>query len=726
MSARTLKIRSEQNGLYSKKYLTRMRFTLPQDLMTTDAGNSYLSLQTQLMTLGGVPIDTKLPVSGQRRFFGFGNDATAYSPSCMIRTAKLFSQLSNKVIEEINYSNLRTANFESLQGDIDTFGSSTSFNGAALSEEIIRNIQDNWSQWTSGGSQELHIRLKDLFPSLNTAMYSLKQSPLIIDLEMEVNRDLINVMYQNALIQEPPTTTQGGGLGYVSTSVSPASCLVQAQVNTAYKNVQTPNLVQAPMVWVYQASNYAGETIYDARDANGNVLPTPYYIFNTKWAEADFAPLGFPDENVVMVQAMQQIKDNAGNVRGDFMIVDTLKATSVGINVDTATFEMNTQFQAVRNTYAGNTQVELNSLNPYIMSNTNYLKSSARDAADSQTMFESLRDTKSFVCTADEEDALAQLGLIANPSGAVIAGKSFLCYLKLTDNAALTTVATDEAGFSDAGVDYYVSNQSIQMPRLAPARMTIQSFDTATKVLTFTQDLTLKAGDGVNALGFFNINTEGAIVPSVFTSLYIFSVQDANQTILAGEIVAGAYPEISKAEIVLKQYPAIPNMKMPSIYRTFKCEPFNIATGFAELVQNFELEPNVYNAYVILPFPTAEHDLMSYGKGVAEWRATIDDIDLTNVNVLSDVTYPSTLYYDRLIDTFANSQMALRCLDGRVVGKMAGKTRIIPIKIYESVQNGQVVMSPSMKRLQVRMLAKAGSTIAAGTAFLFKELYQSY
>ena len=703
-----------------------MRFVLPQDLMTTDAGNSYLSLQTQLMSLDGVPIDTKLPATGTRKFYGFGNDTTAYSPSCMIRTAKLFSQMSNKVIEEINYSNLRTANFESLQGDIDVFGSSTSFNGSALSEEIISNIQDNWSQWTSGGSQELHIRLKDLFPSLNTAMYSLKQSPLIIDLEMEVNRDLINVMYQNALIQEPPSTTQGGGRGYVSTSVSPASCLVQAQVNTKYKNVQTPNLVPAPLVWIYQASDYAGETIYDARDANGNVLPTPNYIFNTKWVEADFEPLGFPSGDKVLLQAIQQIKDNAGAVKGDFTIVDSLTATSVGINVDTATFQMATEFQAVRNTYADNQQVELNSLNPFIMEATDYLKSTARNPADSLAMFESLRDTKSFTCTADEENALAILGLINNPTGAVVPGKSFLCYLKLTDNVALTTVATDEPGHTDNGVDYYVSNQSIQMPRLTPARVSIESFNTQTKVLTFTQDLELKAGDGVNALGFFNINTEGAIVPSVSTSLFIFSVQDANETILPGEIVRGAYPEVSKAEIVLKQYPAIPNMKMPSIYRTFKCEPFNIATGFNELVQNFELEPNVYNAYVILPFPTDLNDLVSYGKGVAEWRATIDDIDLTNVNVQSDVTYPSTLYYDRLIDTFANSQMALRCLDGRVVGEMAGKTRIIPIKIYESVQNGQAVMSPMMKRLQVRMLAGAGKTIAAGTAYLFKELYQSY
>ena len=121
MSARTLKIRSEQNGIYSKKYLTRMRFVLPSDLMMTDAGNSYLALQTQLMNADGTVIDTSLNATGAKQFYGFGNGSTAYSPSCMIRTAKLFSQISNKVIEEINFSNLKTANFESLQRVILTY-----------------------------------------------------------------------------------------------------------------------------------------------------------------------------------------------------------------------------------------------------------------------------------------------------------------------------------------------------------------------------------------------------------------------------------------------------------------------------------------------------------------------------------------------------------------------------------------------------------------------------
>ena len=720
MSARTLKIRSEQNGIYSKKYLTRMRFVLPADLMMTDAGNSYLSLQTDLMNADGTVIDTSLNATGAKQFYGFGNGWQPYSPSCIIRTAKLFSQISNKVIEEINYSNLRTASFESLQGDIDVFGSSTSFNGSALSEGVIKNIQDNWSQWSEGGSQELHIRLKDLFPSLNTAMYSLKQSPLIIDLEMEVNRDLINVLSQSAVIQEPPSVApNGGGKGFVSQELSPVTSLVQAQVNIKYQNIQTPNLVVQPTTWLYSASEYGAEAIYSVRDAQGDVQATPNYLLNTVWTDADYPIMGFPDNG--LVKAVQTIKNGAGETLQEFSIVDFQRGHTAGETYQT--IEMTTNFQAVRNTYLNDRDVTLSSLNPYT-STKNY-QAVAETLPDSQTRFQSLRDTKSMVISPAELTSLQALGLI-DTNGVVVPEMDFELSIRLAENIALTVVASDQV-HSDAGVDYDVSNQSIMVPRRTGGRMSLESFDVATGVLTFTQDLELAATATDIALGFYSIDSTGATVGS---NAILVSFADAksvgNEQQSSGFILAGAYPQISKAEIVLKQYPVSPNSKMPQLYRTFKCQPFNINAGFSEYVANFELEPNVYNAYVVLPYPTDTSDLISYGKNVFEYRVSLDDVDLTNVNVDFNPTRPSTLFYDRLIDTFANSQMALRSLDGRAVGLYANKTRIIPIKIYQAMVNGKAILSPSMKRLQVRLLADTQSTIDGGTAYLFKEMYMSY
>jgi hypothetical protein len=145
MSARTLKIRSEQNGRYSKKFLQRMRFTLPATEGLVDAGNSYLSLQTSLLDTSGFVIDTKQTEGGvSPYFYSFGDGTAPYSGSCLFRTAKLFNQQSGAVIEEINFQNHKTANFEALQHDIDTLGASTSFSGSALAESILDNIQSNY------------------------------------------------------------------------------------------------------------------------------------------------------------------------------------------------------------------------------------------------------------------------------------------------------------------------------------------------------------------------------------------------------------------------------------------------------------------------------------------------------------------------------------------------------------------------------------------------------
>jgi esterase/lipase superfamily enzyme len=166
-------------------------------------------------------------------------------------------------------------------------------------------------------------------------------------------------------------------------------------------------------------------------------------------------------------------------------------------------------------------------------------------------------------------------------------------------------------------------------------------------------------------------------------------------------------------------------MKMPSLYRTMRVEPFNIPIGFSEFVANFQIEANCYNAYVVLP-ALGSSSLMSTGKNVGSWRATIDEVDLTNVDVRISGDYPSTLYFDRLVDTFSNSQMQLRNLEGIATGAEAGKVRIIPIKIYSGMVNGSPILSPTMKRLQVRLLAEVGKQIEGGTAYLYKELYRQY
>ncbi len=731
MSARTLKIRSEQNGTYSKKYLTRMRFVLPSDLMMTDAGNSYLSLQTELFKADGSALDTKQAATGSEYYFSFGDGVQPYSASCIFRTAKLFSQLSGAVIEEINFQNHKTANFESLQNDIDTLGASTSFSGAALATEVIKNIQSNYSIWTEGGKQELHIRLKDLFPSLNTAVYSLKQSPLIVDLELEVTRDLIMRMTALDTVLEPPALAASGEALFISGAVSDATCLVQSQVNELYKGVQVPKSVARPTEWIYLSSNYgaAASDIY-VRDGNGNTAPVSDIVVDKIWTDADVIEGGFI-EGVTPVIYTQEITKVDESAVQTFQHVAFLSNVTTDVDAGTTALNMSVPTQAVVNTYQNNEVVKMVSFNPTLPSKTGVRGFSMEVAPTNEATFNLLRDAKKYVLTQADRENLVTAGLLRlNAAGEheLIPDVAFTANMRLTtldgNGDAAVLVASDIVAHEDAGNNYLVSNSAANLPRRGAKRLTFTSYEHATSTIEFSEDLELAAGDGVNPLGFYHITAAGGVEAATSVVLFIVNVAPVVEDRGVGKLIAGAYPEVSKAEIVLKQYPA-GQMKMPSLYRTMRVEPFNIPAGFSEFVNSFQIEANCYNAYVILPAKDSS-SLMSTGKNVGSWRATIDEVDLTNVDVRISGDYPSTLYFDRLVDTFSNSQMQLRNLEGIATGAEAGKVRIIPIKIYSGMVNGSPILSPTMKRLQVRLLAEVGKQIEGGTAYLYKELYRQY
>jgi len=731
MSARTLKIRSEQNGTYSKKYLTRMRFVLPSDLMMTDAGNSYLSLQTELFKADGSALDTTQKATGSEYYFSFGDGVQPYSASCIFRTAKLFSQLSGAVIEEINFQNHKTANFEALQNDIDTLGASTSFSGASLSTEVIKNIQSNYSIWTEGGKQELHIRLKDLFPSLNTAVYSLKQSPLIVDLELEVTRDLIMQMTALDTVQEPPSLAASGDTLFISETVSDASCLVQSQVNERYKGVQKPKSVVRPTEWVYATTNYGivASVIY-TRDANGDTAPVSSFNIDKVWTEADAALGGFVAGVTPVIYTQEITKADTSLVQTFQHVAFLTSVTSSDGN--TTDVNMSVSTQAVNYSYESNDFAFLRSFNPSLPSKTGVNGFSMEVAPTNEATFNLLRDSKKYVLTETDRQSLVTAGLLklnaTTGEHELIPGVDFTANMRLTtlngsgvDNVL---VASDIVAHEDGANNFLVSNSAANLPRRVSERLSFISFDHASSTIEFSKDLQLAGGDGVNNMGFYHITSAGAVEAATSVVLFILNVAPVAQDQSVGQLLVGAYPQVSKAEIVLKQYPA-GQMKMPSLYRTMRVEPFNIPIGFSEFVANFQIEANCYNAYVILP-ALASSSLMSTGKNVGSWRATIDEVDLTNVDVRISGDYPSTLYFDRLVDTFSNSQMQLRNLEGIATGPEAGKIRIIPIKIYSGMVNGSPILSPTMKRLQVRLLAEVGKLIEGGTAYLYKELYRQY
>jgi hypothetical protein len=254
------------------------------------------------------------------------------------------------------------------------------------------------------------------------------------------------------------------------------------------------------------------------------------------------------------------------------------------------------------------------------------------------------------------------------------------------------------------------------------------------RTLTFSHSLELTADAGADRLGhLFDVIYDGGVGqgqevrPATAGILFIQSVQYERDRIA----LMPHYPSSDLAEMVLVQYPPA-KTTMPKFYRTMAVEPFVIPLGLSEHVHNFMLEPNVYNAWVIVPRASSNTDistspsLISGDGNTLRFRASIDEVDVVNRDIILG-EHPDSLYWDKLADAFSNSSMAMKTLTGTSGGKgISAPVRCFPVRIYGGLVNGVVSFSNFMKRLQIRMVAPDGETIQGGTAYLWKEKYKAY
>jgi hypothetical protein len=284
--------------------------------------------------------------------------------------------------------------------------------------------------------------------------------------------------------------------------------------------------------------------------------------------------------------------------------------------------------------------------------------------------------------------------------------------------------------------DVIHTNQKYQLPFQALQRLNVDLYTNVGGVrkIRFSEPLNLDFVEGVRPSHNFTqmINVVGGdareIVPAASMTVFFQSVRPTDQPPLVASLPH--YPSCDLAEMVLVQYPPM-KTQMPKFYRTVKVEPFVIPTGMNQFIQNFMLEPNVYNAFVLLPYPSRNTDISTFpslisGEGnVIRFRASIDEVDVVNKDI-GIGGFPDSLYWDKLADAFSNSSMALKTLSGSAGEKSPFPVRVLPIRIYGGLVDGVVSFSNFMKRLQVRMESEQPQNLQSGTAYLFKELYKSY
>jgi len=218
---RTIKLRSVENAVYTPSY-NRVSFSVSEDDMSTDLSKSYLAMNLSL-----IDTTTKLPVTAtQVNGWGsvglsvsFGNDHTAYSSSCIIKTARLIAKGGGQILEEIQFSNVLSQTLYQLTHDAElaesmsilyatgqSSGMGSSFNAAigALAFTVKNNVVE---------PLQVHIPLTDMFGVCKSTNFHLSQTKgLIFQFELEDNLNLFQYI-PKASQQDPEVASNFNVMG---------------------------------------------------------------------------------------------------------------------------------------------------------------------------------------------------------------------------------------------------------------------------------------------------------------------------------------------------------------------------------------------------------------------------------------------------------------------------------------------------------------------------------
>ena len=194
---RSIRVRSQENAIYDRSY-NRMRFIISPDGMSTDLSQSYLAFKLNVVngrTREPYTNDEIKNLVDNRIMFAFSDSVgEAYSPACLIKTARLFYK--GQPIEEIQYSNTLSQTLKQFQSDFETLASeslmSMNNTGMMLNGSLASSTSSYFgaSQSLSDQSVQVNIPLKDLFGVCKSNNFWI-DSEVLIELELEDAKNLI-------------------------------------------------------------------------------------------------------------------------------------------------------------------------------------------------------------------------------------------------------------------------------------------------------------------------------------------------------------------------------------------------------------------------------------------------------------------------------------------------------------------------------------------------------
>jgi len=735
------------------------------DGLSTDLSQSYLSMRvylTKAITGERITRDEMLALISENLCVSFGNNDQSYSPACMIRIARLFSGRNNELLEEVNFCNVLTqtimhqlcSDFETIEASNLLTGSSSQIgHGSSLPATLTAFLQNPTT---------VHIFLRDLFGVCRHSNFELAVTDgLQITLELEDRQNLFKITtlgdFQQINVPDVSGNTVGSvlperfvnpiGLGYLqSTNTMSTSCIPRDQFDAPSSDLFLDASGNYMIQYPKEGFEYPAD-IYFLQPVKGALIDEVLFNTGITYTPDQLTALGF------VVGAYVKLR---------YEISSSFAGSS---GIEPKAFYYMAAISAVADTgitFGGSFQLWYDDI--------------AGRTVDDVVTFMGLE-----VLYPDE---VVALGVTASQSAIQTQLASNTLVFPVADMVGLRNLGVLDADSRPTGVTFDLGVQmfsvtptAIAGAHILPDLITNQSSSAVRKV--YSNQITKLPAQGekcrvlnvvLDASGngtvtFSSWGCEGrtsiqaetflptGVLASPFgfdaateANFFIWNVQNharaPNNVDLSGNPVPHFWNnlsyEIDKFELVLIQSSIDPKNRMPSpfVYSTWKLETANVEVEQQTWARQFILEQGVYNCWTLTPnWNTKEDDkgsMISTRRGISHFRLLVNNIAQTNRDIyLQDFRsdYPSSLYLDRLNDTFSNSDYILRSPVGiKGVQETADPVTVLPLKIYHAVSESAYVMGgPGGATVQLNLYGDPSMDrkIKPGLVFFFKQLLKT-
>lgn len=758
--SRQIKLRSVEQAIFKPSY-NRLNFMVQPDGLATDLSQSYLSMRIWLTKAvdGSRVSDAELrALIAQNLCVSFGNNDQSYSPACMIRIARLFDG-NNNILEEVNFCNVLTqtimhqlcSDFETVEASNLLTGSSSQIgHGSSLPATLTAFLQQPTT---------VHVYLRDLFGVCRHSNVELERlNGLQITLELEDRQNLFKITTLGDFQQINVPDISGGSVAPVlpQSFVNPPALGYLQTTNTMSTSSAPRGQFEAPSSGMFldASGNYMIQCpkegfefpadIYFQQPAKGALIDGVLFNTDISYTPDQLTAMGFVED--AWVKLRYEITSSYAGASGiqpkSFYYMALISAVA-----DTG-LTFNGFYSLWYDDIPGRTVDDVVTFMGLEVFSPDEVV--AVGVTTTQAAIQAQLATNTLVFPQADMEGLRNLGVLdadSRPTGVTFDLGVQMYSVAPTALAGAHIIPDHITNQSSSSVRKVYSNQITKLPAQgdkcrvlgvvldASGNGTVTFSSWGCEGRTSIQAETfLPTGVQANPFGF------DAATAAAF---FIWNVQNharaPNNVDLSGNPIPHFFNnlsyEIDKFELVLIQSSIDPNNRMPSpfVYSTWKLETANVEVEQQTWARQFILEQGVYNCWTLTPnWNTKEDDkgsLISTRRGLSHYRLLVNNIAQTNRDVyLQDFRsdYPSSLYIDRLKDTFSNSDYILRSPVGiKGVQETADPVTVLPLKIYQAVTEAAYVMGgPGGATVQLNLYGDPSMDrkIKPGLVFFFKQI----